>query len=160
MPFFSGKDYSQRKTKKPKDYMSCFLKWWYLQNTPKMIIFSRKAHGCWGNPTLLGKLPYTVSIKHHKTTATFEWRDLCFFGGRNDIFCCGQKNIECRCAYVGIPLGRIQSNDMLLCVQFSHVFQSAQLHPDLFLDLACQLLKKLRSFGSPRNLQKEKGKER
>ena len=25
----------------------CFLKWWYPQNNPKMIIFSRKNHGCW-----------------------------------------------------------------------------------------------------------------
>ena len=28
----------------------CFLKWWYPQNTPKMIIFSRKTHGCWVPP--------------------------------------------------------------------------------------------------------------
>ena len=25
----------------------CFLKWWYPQKHPKMIIFSRKTHGCW-----------------------------------------------------------------------------------------------------------------
>ena len=28
----------------------CFLKWWYPQNTPKMIILSRKTHGCWVPP--------------------------------------------------------------------------------------------------------------
>ena len=27
-----------------------FLKWWYLQKTPKNDHFSRKTHGCWGNP--------------------------------------------------------------------------------------------------------------
>ena len=27
-----------------------FLKWWYPQNTPKMIIFSGKTHGCWVPP--------------------------------------------------------------------------------------------------------------
>ena len=28
----------------------CFLKWWYPQNTPEIIIFSRKTHGCWVPP--------------------------------------------------------------------------------------------------------------
>ena len=29
----------------------CFLKWWVSPiSHPKMIIFSRKTHGCWGNP--------------------------------------------------------------------------------------------------------------
>ena len=28
----------------------CFLKWWYPPKHSKMIIFSRKTQGCWGNP--------------------------------------------------------------------------------------------------------------
>ena len=28
----------------------CFLTWWYPQKHPKMIIFSRKIHGCWVPP--------------------------------------------------------------------------------------------------------------
>ena len=35
-------------------------------------------------------------------------------------------------------------------------FHTAQLNPALFLDLACQLLKKLHSFASPRNLQRKR----
>ena len=30
----------------------CFRKWWYPQNTQVMIIFSRKANGCWVPPFL------------------------------------------------------------------------------------------------------------
>ena len=33
-----------------KGLYGCFLKWWYPQKHLKMIIFSRKTHGCWGNP--------------------------------------------------------------------------------------------------------------
>jgi len=28
----------------------CFLKWWYPQNTPKMVMFSRKTNSCWVPP--------------------------------------------------------------------------------------------------------------
>jgi len=33
-----------------KNPFGCFLKWWYPPKHPKMIIFSRKTHGCWVPP--------------------------------------------------------------------------------------------------------------
>ena len=38
------------KTNMGFQWYGCFLKWWYTPKHPKMIIFSRKTHGCWVPP--------------------------------------------------------------------------------------------------------------
>ena len=49
----------------------CFLKWWYPQNHPKMIISSRKTHGCWGYHHL-GKHPPRPSGCFKEKKSVFE----------------------------------------------------------------------------------------
>ena len=44
---FGGWVFQMSNEKKP---FGCFLKWWYPPKHPKMIIFSRKTHGCWVPP--------------------------------------------------------------------------------------------------------------
>ena len=39
----------------------CFLKWWYQQNHPKMIIFSRKTHGFVGETQHFRKPPHQIA---------------------------------------------------------------------------------------------------
>ena len=49
----------------------CFLKWWYPQNHPKMIISSGKTHGCWGYHHLR-KHPPRPSGCFKEKTSVFE----------------------------------------------------------------------------------------
>ena len=52
---------------KPPTRYWCFLRWWYPQNTPKMIIFSRKTSGCWVPPILGTPHMLVDSVSSSKT---------------------------------------------------------------------------------------------
>ena len=54
----------------------CFLKWWYLQNTPKWSFLVGKPRGCWVSPciTILGNPHIQSSLTLPETNSKSPWK--------------------------------------------------------------------------------------